>query len=129
EIEASLREKALRLAHREIDERTGEFKLNHKHASSLFQAMKDQVMSQRVGKRIPTAERFELEQEFLNEFIWKEGIIGGTYKDLTLSVRQHVDAFVKNRFTDLETPTIATSPELEQFEETYRRCDKLTGEY
>ncbi len=129
EMEASLREKALRLAHREIDERTGEFKLNHKHASSLFQAMKDQAMTQRVGKRIPTAERFELEQEFLNEFIWREGIIGGTYKDLTLSERQHVDAFVKNRFKDLETPTITTSEGLEEYEARYRNFDNLTGEY
>src|SRR5690606_37918615 len=98
ETEASLREKALRLARHEIDERTGEFKINSKHAANLFKTLKDQAMTQRAGKRIPTPERFELEGEFMNEFLWKEAIPGGSREDLTLAERRQLDGFVKQKF-------------------------------
>ncbi len=128
EIEASLREKAQKLAKHTLDERTGEFRLSTADQADIFKQLQTEHFAQRIGKTLTMPERYELESEFKNRYVYEQGLIG-TPETMTLQDKRKMEHFVSSKLQELESPTIESRSTLTEYEERYRRFEQITTDY
>lgn len=129
EIEAGLFEKAMKLAKRTPDERTGQYQVSHTDAKSVLETLRKEHFAQRVQKRLTIPTEAELRTEFENEFIHQGGFLTASTKDLGLREKMQLEQYVKEKLQTLSTPTIDQRETLTEFENRYRNYGKLTEDY